>query len=260
MNNMFYTKKSLGQHFLINEFVIHKIIAAAGNLTNKTVIEIGPGNLALTQQLVKQAKCVFAIEKDKRLTAKLEDFKAKYSNFNYAIADSLTYEDNLSGTKVLISNLPYNIGTQIFLNYLFKAKQSNFEYFILMFQKEVALRITATVGSKSYGRLSIIAQLLSVTELLFDVDKNNFSPAPKVQSSVIKVTPLITPKFEVDIDKLSYVTNLAFQGKRKTLRNSLKKLNINLADLGIDSNKRAEELFLEEFCKIANSIQSIQNN
>lgn len=253
MNNKFYTKKSLGQHFLTDEFVVHKIIAAS-NLANKTVIEIGPGNLALTKHLVKEAKYVFAIEKDERLTPKLESLKSQHHNFNYTIADSLTYKDNISGSKVLISNLPYNIGTQIFLNYLLKAQQNNFEYFILMFQKEVALRITATVGSKSYGRLSIISQLLSVTEILFDVDKSSFKPAPKVQSSVIKVTPLKNPKYAVDLHKLSLVTNFAFQGKRKTLRNSLKILSINLADLGIDSTKRAEELTLEEFCKIANSI------
>lgn len=254
MNSTFYTKKSLGQHFLTDDIVINKIIAAAGNLANKTVLEIGAGNLALTQHLVKYAKYVFAIEKDARLTTKLEDLKSQYQNFNYVIADSLTYEDSLLGSKILISNLPYNIGTQIFLNYLHKAKDNNFEYFILMFQKEVALRITATVGSKSYGRLSIISQLLSVTEILFDVDKNSFSPAPKVQSSVIKVIPLKTPKFDVDLNKLSHVTNLAFQGKRKTLRNSLKNLNVNFTNLGIDSNKRAEELSLQEFCKIANNI------
>lgn len=250
----FKHNKNLGQHFLVDMEVINLILLSAGDLSNKTVIEIGVGDFALTKYLIKKAKKVVAIEIDKRIEKGLADLKNKHDNFDYIIGDALQINplDIKEDNKVLISNLPYNVGTQIYLNYLHL--QDNFEYLLLMFQLEVAKRITAKVGDNNYGRLSIVSDLLSKREFLFEVDQKSFSPPPKVKSAVIKIHPFDKPRIDVDLKKLERVTNLAFQGKRKTIRNSLSQLELNFDELNINSQKRAEELSTEEFCKIANKL------
>lgn len=252
--NTFKHNKNLGQHFLVDNEVIDLILLAAGDLSNKTVIEIGVGDFALTKHLISRAKKVVAIEIDTRIEKGLSKLKTEHNNFDYIIGDALKVNPNdIEGeNKVLISNLPYNVGTQIYLNYLHM--QDSFEYLLLMFQLEVAKRITANVGDNNYGRLSIVSDLLAKREFLFEVDQKSFNPPPKVKSAVIKVKPFKKPRLDVDLVKLEKVTNLAFQGKRKTIRNSLSQLNIDFENLGINPKKRAEELFLEEFCKITNTI------
>ena len=262
MNN-FYTKKHLGQHFLINKQIIDDIIHNCPNIQDYTVIEVGPGDLALTNELVLKAKQVFAIEKDETLSAKLEAFKNKHSNFDYKIADAMDIRNipQITGKKILVSNLPYNVGTQIYLNYLFYAfeNQGAFDYFVLMFQKEVALRICAEPRDNNYGRLSIISNLLADVEFLFDVDKDNFNPPPKIMSSVIRVFVNKEKRYNIDIKKLESLTNIAFSGRRKTIKNSLKSLNINWDSLSIDSNKRAEELSLQDYSMILSHIGENNN-
>ena len=255
----FNTKKSLGQHFLTSTNDINAIINCCGDLTHKNVLEIGPGNGALTNQLVKRSKFLFCIEKDERLKIMMDILKSQNHNFNYILADALTF--NLltleNSPNILISNLPYNIGTQIFLNYLFFCinQKHNFEFFILMFQKEVALRIASKPSDSNYGRLSIISYLFADIQILFDVDKLAFSPPPKVQSCVIKVSPLKKPRYDVNIKILEKLTNLAFLSRRKTLKNNLKSLNIDYVSLNIDPQKRPQDISCEEFCKIANTIK-----
>jgi 16S rRNA (adenine1518-N6/adenine1519-N6)-dimethyltransferase len=253
MNN-FKHNKNLGQHFLIDEEVINLILLSAGDISNKTVIEIGVGNFALTKHLISKAKKVFAIEIDNRIEKGLQELKNNHNNFDYLIGDALKINPlEIEGeNKVLISNLPYNVGTQIYLNYLHL--QNKFEYLLLMFQLEVAKRITANVGDNNYGRLSIVSDLLAKREFLFEVDQKSFRPAPKVKSAVIKIYPFAKPRINVDLKKLEKVTNLGFSLRRKTIRNSLLQLNINFDALDINPQKRAEELYLEDFCKIANTL------
>ncbi len=256
--NLFNKKKSLGQHFLTSNSDINNIIKSCGDLSSKNVLEIGPGNGALTNELIKNAKSLFCIEKDNRLKMMLNILKSNYSNFNYEITDALTFNPSIlqPSPHILVSNLPYNVGTQIFLNYLFFSinQPNTFEFFILMFQKEVALRIASKPTDSNYGRLSIIAYLFADIEILFDVDKLSFSPPPKVQSSVLKVLPLKKPRYEVNIKKLVKLTNLAFLSRRKTLKNNLKSLNIDYEKLHINPQKRPQDLSCEDFCKIANQL------
>ncbi|MDR2008744.1 MAG: 16S rRNA (adenine(1518)-N(6)/adenine(1519)-N(6))-dimethyltransferase RsmA [Alphaproteobacteria bacterium] len=251
MNN-FKHNKDFGQHFLIDEEIINLIVLSAGDLSNKTVIEIGPGNFAITKPLLQKAKKVIAIEIDKRLEPNLISLKNQHTNFDYIMGDALHLDANaLEGdNKVLISNLPYNVGTQIYLNYLMQAK--NFEYFLLMFQLEVAKRITANTDDSHFGRLSLISDLLAKREFLFEVLPSSFNPPPKVKSAVIKISPFANPRINVDIKNLEKITNMAFNGRRKTIKNSLEELNLNFAELDINPKKRPQELSLEEFCRIAN--------
>ena len=257
----FHTNKSLGQHFLVDNQIINNIIANCGNLINEDVLEIGPGNCALTQHLAKLSKNLLCIEKDSRLNIDLQILKNKHSNFNYIIGDALSIDPldlNLNPT-ILVSNLPYNVGTQIFLNYLFATlgKDNRMKKFILMFQKEVALRIMAQPSSSNYGRLSIITHLLANTHYLFDVPPNAFNPPPKVTSCVIAIEPLHTPRFNVNINKLEKITNLSFANRRKTIKNNLKTLNVDFDLLNIDSQKRPQDLSCEDFCNIANHVVEI---
>ncbi len=254
----FKHKKFLGQHFLVNQEVISNIIFACDKINEKNIIEIGPGNLALTSTLVENAKTVLAIEKDSSLRPVLEGLKKNKNNFDYIITDALKFDikSKLKDTNILVSNLPYNVGTQIYLDYLFLAHHNPglFDYFVLMFQKEVALRICAKEEDNNYGRLSIISNLLADCEILFEVTPDNFNPPPKVDSAVIKVTPLKQKRINVDINKLEKITQLGFSLRRKTIRNSLKNLNIDFEKLGINPQKRAEELSLAEICLLANNI------
>jgi 16S rRNA (adenine1518-N6/adenine1519-N6)-dimethyltransferase len=257
-SKLFNTKKSLGQHFLVDIPTIDQIIRLS-NINGKDIVEIGPGNGSLTTELVKHAKTIVAIEKDVELVPFLNNLKLKYTNFDYIVEDALKLNpiDLKNQPSILISNLPYNVGTEIYLKYLhfnFDNNKKQFEYLILMFQLEVAKRIVANVGDRNYGRLSIISKLLANCEILLDVDKNCFNPAPKVQSAVIKVSLLDKPRYDVNLKKLQLVTAMAFNGRRKTIKNSLQQLNLNLEEIGINFNKRAEELTLEEFCLIANNI------
>ncbi len=260
MKTSLKTKKSLGQHFLVDESVINNIIFNCDDLANSSVLEIGPGDCALTTHLIANAKKVFALEKDERLTTTLTILKANNNNFDFKITDALIENPysffETSQHNILVSNLPYNVGTKIFLNYLFnniKKEYIKFDFFILMFQKEVAKRIVALPKDNNYGRLSIITQLLADTSYLFDVDQNSFSPPPKVKSGVIKVTPLEKPRYNVDICTLEAITQHAFNTRRKTIKNALKKYNFNFEALNIDPKKRPEELSLEEYCILANN-------
>lgn len=253
---MFNHNKNLGQHFLNNPAIINSIIDYA-NPQNCSVLEIGPGLGVLTKELVKTAHNVVAIELDKRLENTLKQIKQTNSNFNYIIGNALHLQPNtlpisnlLTHKKIVVANLPYNVGTQIFLNYLHL--HTYFNYMVLMLQLEVALRIVATVGSKNYGRLSIISNTLANCQLLFNVDKQNFTPPPAVQSAVIKVQPYCASQIKVNLQTLKKVTNLAFSGKRKTVKNSLGTLNLDFTGLNIDSSLRAENLTLQNYWDICN--------
>jgi 16S rRNA (adenine1518-N6/adenine1519-N6)-dimethyltransferase len=251
----FETKKSLGQHFLIDNNVINTIINSCIDINKLNTLEIGPGNCALTNILIQKAKHLFCIEKDERLQPMLNIMKTQHNNFDFIIDDALHFDaNNLTILpNILISNLPYNVGTQIYLNYLLNTLQHhNMQYFILMFQKEVAYRIMAKPSSSNYGRLSIISNVLADIELVCLAPSNCFAPAPKVDSAVIKVVPLHKTRYNVDINILEKLTNIAFLAKRKTIRNNLKNLDINLENLNINPQLRPQDISVEDYCKMAN--------
>ncbi|MCE2927123.1 MAG: 16S rRNA (adenine(1518)-N(6)/adenine(1519)-N(6))-dimethyltransferase RsmA [Rickettsiales bacterium] len=258
-------KKSLGQHFLLDEGITEQIVRYAGDLNGISAIEIGPGPGGLTRSLLRsKSKHVYVVEKDDRAIAIMHELAE-------AFPDRLTilHEDALSVNLLkqvppprrVIANLPYNVGTQLLLNWLeqiYATPGSNFESLTLMFQKEVAERITAAPGSKAYGSLSVFAQWLCEARWDMDLPPEAFSPPPKVHSAVITLTPREKPLVEVPKEALEKVLASAFNQRRKMLRVSLKTLGVDIEQLlaasGIDGTKRAEQLSVEEFCRLAAAI------
>ncbi len=253
-NKKSFHKKSLGQHFLSNPKVIESIVNSAPNLNETNIIEIGPGAGALTIPLLTKAKTLHAVEYDIRLTSFLDKLKKQNSNFSYSLQDALTF--NFEDTKnpyAIISNLPYNVGTQLLLNWL--KLQNKPSYMLLMFQKEVAKRISAEPNNKEYGRLSVICNALCNCTYLFDVPKEDFDPAPKVDSGVVLLTFKQNQLTNKEIDLLENVTNILFNKRRKMIGTTLKKYKLNFEELEINPTKRPEELCLTSFIKLGKQIK-----
>lgn len=257
---MIKPKKKLGQNFILSSDITDKIVALAGDLSDFNVIEVGPGFGSLTRSILKaNPKYLLSIEKDESLILKhsnlIENYGGKYQILN---ADALhVKEQELVDKPVkVIANLPYNISVVLLLKWL--EDINFFTSLTLMFQKEVADRIVATSNSKSYGRLSILIQLFCDVKKEFDLKPEVFFPKPKVDSSVIAITPLPMPRFSVDIHALKKVMNVVFSKRRKMLSSSLKEVSHNanaLLDAAeIEGNKRPEDLSIEQFCKLANAL------
>ena len=246
-------RKSLGQHFLLDTNLTGRIARSAGSLAGVNAIEIGPGPGGLTRALLDHdAAAVWAVEKDSRCIAALAPLREAYpGRFHIIEADAL--ETDLAALtpapRAIVANLPYNVSTALLLQWLHQADA--FERMVLMFQKEVADRLTADPGSKSYGRLSVITQWLCEVKPLFNVSKQAFTPPPKVASTVVEVVPRKTPLAAANFADIEKVTQAAFGQRRKMLRSSLKSLNLNPADAGISPEARAEDLSVEEFCALA---------
>ena len=169
-----------------------------------------------------------------------------------ADATELIYSEFSAGPRRLVSNLPYNVSTVILVEAL---KQSaSLESMTLMFQREVADRLTASPGTKAYGRLSVLTQWLCATELAFNVDARAFTPPPKVTSTVVTLTPYVEPSFPARFEAIERITAAAFGQRRKMLRASLKSLGLNLEAHGIDPTRRGETLTVGEFCRLANAL------
>ncbi len=246
-------KKSFGQHFLLDQNLTDRIARAAGDVTGKTVLEVGPGPGGLTRSLLAQSPArLVAIERDRRCIEALQSLLALYkTSFELIEADAMKLPLNdLGGEKItIVSNLPYNVGTPLLISWL--RQIDAVDRMILMFQSEVAERIAAEPNTPAYGRLSVIAQWLCEVKFLFQVDKKAFTPPPKVMSAVVSLTPRPVPVADVEMSNLEKVTQAAFGQRRKMLRRSLKPLNIDPATVGIDPERRAETLSVEEFCKLA---------
>lgn len=249
-------RKSLGQHFLLDTNLCSRIARSTGALQRINVIEVGPGPGGLTRALLENgAKTVTTIEKDNRCIKALDELKAIYPK-RLKVIEANALNTNIVALapkpRSVIANLPYNIATPLLLGWLNQINE--FENLALMFQKEVAERLVARPGNKSYGRLSIITQWLCKTQYKFDITKEAFTPSPKVESSIIILEPRTKPLAPASKHSLETVTALAFGQRRKMIRSSLKALNLNFSDLGIESTARAEELTVEQFCSIANTI------
>ncbi len=251
------TQKKLGQHFLLDQNLTKRVARAAGNINTCTVIEVGPGPGGLTRALLENgAKKVIAIEHDPRCVKAIEELAINYNGrlkiieFN---ALKLSLFDLCQGPKKIVANLPYNIATPLLIGWL--KHINHFESLTLMFQKEVADRLTASPGNKTYGRLSVLAQWLCHTNHEFDVSRTAFTPPPKVDSTLVTLIPRGLTFTSTDWNNFEKVTAAAFGHRRKMLRANLKHLDVDFKNLDIDPTVRAENLSVSQFCAIARSIE-----
>lgn len=254
-------RKELGQNFLLDLNLTGRIARSAGALEGATVIEVGPGPGGLTRALLFHgAPRVIAIERDPRCIGALEEIAAHYPGRLEIVPGDALESDFAALTAGaddirIVSNLPYNIGTQLLLNWIATPNWPPFwRSLTLMFQKEVAERITASPGSDAYGRLGVLAGWRTQAKILFDVPRQAFTPPPNVTSSIVQLTPRETP-LPADLRKLERVTAAAFGQRRKMLRQSVKGIGGEalLEAAGIEPTRRAETLSVEEFTRLANA-------
>ncbi len=250
-------RKRFGQNFLHDHNIIYNILSSLQAKPNEHWVEIGPGMGALTEPLLNLGLRLDVVELDRDLVALLKDKFKQQENLEVFSADALRFNFSAlvkNNEKLrIIGNLPYNISTPLMFHLLDNASCINDMHFML--QKEVVDRICAAPGSKKYGRLSVMMQYYCATELLFDVPPESFDPAPKVMSAIVRLVPHQQPPVEVnDITLLNRVVVQAFSQRRKTLRNSLKKLieEDAIIALNIDPTLRAEALSLADFAKLSN--------
>jgi len=258
-------RKSLGQNFLLDLNLTARIARAAAPLEGATVVEVGPGPGGLTRALLAPppeglgAKRVIAIERDARAIAALEEIAAHYpGRLEIVAGDALKFDARQhigDGRAIVVANLPYNIATALLVRWLTVDPWPPwYDMLVLMFQREVAERIVAKVGDKSYGRLAVLAGWRCEAKILFDVAPSAFVPQPLVTSSVVRLTPRAEP-LGCDASALQRVTEAAFGQRRKMLRQSLKSLGVDtaalLAHAQIEPTARAEEIPVAGFVALA---------
>jgi 16S rRNA (adenine1518-N6/adenine1519-N6)-dimethyltransferase len=260
-------RKALGQNFLFDLNLTQKIARSAGSLEGVTVFEVGPGPGGLTRAILSLgARKVVAVERDARALPVLAEVSDYYPGRLEVIEGdalkidfaALAAEKAEGGPVKIIANLPYNVGTQLLLNWLLPANGQwppFWESLTLMFQKEVGLRIVADEEDNHYGRLGVLCGWRTDAHMVFDVPPQAFSPPPKVTSTVVNLTPRANP-LPCDVAKLERITHAAFGQRRKMLRQSLKPVGgealLNKAE--IDPQRRAETLSVEEFVRLANCL------
>jgi len=260
-------KKSLGQNFLLDLNLTSRIARSAGSLEDCTVLEIGPGPGGLTRALLAAgAKKVVAVEKDIRCLPALADIADRYPGRLEVIEGDALQLDPVALTgpgKVRIAaNLPYNVGTQLLINWITTPDWPPFwSSLTLMFQKEVGERIVAQPGTKAYGRLGVLAGWRCKGGILFDISPKAFTPPPKVTSAVVHLTPNQNP-LPCDLRALEKVTAAAFGQRRKMLRASLKALSAQAEDIieraGLNPTARAEEIDVAGFVALAIALKAVQ--
>lgn len=247
-------RKRFGQNFLHDEHWIGRIIAAINPQMGDNIVEIGPGQAALTRHIIEAIGHETAVEIDRDLAAWLHETFADRLTLIEADALKLNWQDVHPEKRLrIIGNLPYNISSPLLFHLMNVADRVIDQHFML--QKEVVDRMVAQPGSKVYGRLSVMLQYRYRMQKMFDVPPGAFTPAPKVTSSIVRMTPL--PKealLEVDTERFSVIVAAAFNQRRKTLRNALSKLLSQEAieSVGIDPSARAESLPVEAFVRLAN--------
>ena len=262
-NHRLDAQRSLGQNFILDLNLTAKIARLAGVLKGHDILEVGPGPGGLTRGLLAEgARKVVVLEKDSRCLLALNEianvFGDKLEIFN---VDALDFNATMHLKKParIVCNLPYNIGTELLIRWLTPIEWPPFwNTMTLMFQKEVAERITALPGTKSYGRLAILSQWKTNAKIVMSLPPEVFSPPPKVNSSVVHFEALTLPRFPAPAKLLSSTVAMAFNQRRKMLRSSLKSAAPNieqiLRDSGLDPTVRAEEVSLEQFCALARQL------
>ena len=253
---MKYVKKSLGQHFLIDKNVIKKIINLI-DVKNKNVIEIGPGEGALTKEILKyKPKLLLAIEKDFTLFQNLKTKFSDYKNFKVLNFDILKFkiENVLEKNSIIFGNLPYNISSQILVKFLKVNKaRTKLSDVIFMFQKELGDKIIAKYPSKNYGRISILTNFQFKIFKKFLVSRNCFFPRPKILSMIIHFKPHTKNKIKIKrLENLEKVTNILFSNKRKMINKNIRKIlnqnqinEINNLNLNYRPDKIKPEIYYE---------------
>jgi 16S rRNA (adenine1518-N6/adenine1519-N6)-dimethyltransferase len=260
--------KRLGQHFLTDKRIMMAIVRTAEVNSEETVVEVGPGLGEMTKLLASKARRVIAIEVDESMVAMLRDRLAGYENIVLLRGDALKFdflgESRKWGGKLkVVSNLPYNISTQL----LFRLVEMRevFSGMTLMLQREVAERIVAIPGGKQYGILSVLLQLYCDTCIQLLVMPSSFYPRPKVESAVVRFDFLQKPRVEIENEPIfRKVVKASFGHRRKTLKNALKnaaffsvkgeEIEVNLRNVGIDPMRRGETLTLQEFADLSTAI------
>ncbi|NLY75038.1 MAG: 16S rRNA (adenine(1518)-N(6)/adenine(1519)-N(6))-dimethyltransferase RsmA [Firmicutes bacterium] len=256
-------RKSLGQNFLIDDNVLHKIAAAGQVDAGDAVLEIGPGLGALTEILVKQAGKVVAVEYDRGLFSILKERLGDYRNLELLNRDILAVDLTVlaagcQGSLKVIANLPYYITTPI----IFKLAESGipWETMVFLVQKEVAQRITAAPGTKEYGALTVMLNFYGKVERIGNVSRTVFYPEPDVDSAIVKISPYRNREVQALYPRMSQLAQAAFRQRRKTILNALssdglfqskEELGRFLTEQGIDPNRRGETLSVAEFRSLA---------
>ena len=253
-------KKSLGQNFLLDLNLTRKI-ARAADADGATVYEVGPGPGGLTRALLMEgASKVIAVERDERCLPALAEIAAAFpGRLEVISADAMELDERelVPPGAHVAANLPYNVGTALLIKWLTSESWPPFwSSLTLMFQREVAQRITAKPGSEHYGRLSVLAAWRTKAKILFDVNPKAFVPPPSVTSSIVRLDPLPQPIAPAPLQDLEKVTAAAFNQRRKMLRQSLKSLGGQtlLEKAGIDPTARAEELDVRQFAALARAL------
>jgi 16S rRNA (adenine1518-N6/adenine1519-N6)-dimethyltransferase len=256
-------KKSLGQNFLLDLNLTGRIARAAGPLAGVTVVEIGPGPGGLTRALLSEgAAQVIAVERDTRAIAALQEIAAHYpGRLTVVEGDALDFDIaslKAAGPLRIAANLPYNIATVLLIGWLESEPWPPlYDRLVLMFQREVAERLVADPGSKSYGRLSVLTGWRCEARILFDIAPSAFVPPPKVTSSVVELIPRAEP-LACEPRTLLRITEAAFGQRRKMLRQSLKSLGVDaqalLAAAGIAPTERAEDIPVAGFVALARAL------
>lgn len=254
-------RKRFGQNFLHDPGIIGKIVNAINPNETQHLVEIGPGKGAITQELLPLAGMLDAVELDRDLIKLLNTQFADQQNFRLHNNDALKFSFCDLGQQLrIIGNLPYNISTPLLFRLLDQAECIADMHFML--QKEVVDRIVAQPGSKTYGRLSIMLQLRCAVSALFHIGPGAFNPPPKVDSAFIRLIPHQQSPYVIHDQKLlATIVTQAFSQRRKTLRNTLKKmLPVNIIEeAGIDPGIRAEQLSPTDFVTLANTAHEKQD-
>jgi 16S rRNA (adenine1518-N6/adenine1519-N6)-dimethyltransferase len=256
-------RKSLGQNFILDLNLTRRIARAAGPLEGRQVVEVGPGPGGLTRALLMEgAARVIAVERDERCRPALEQIAAHYpGRLELRFGDALEAPwprllDPRGGKAVIVANLPYAVATLLLVGWLETEPWPPwFDRMVLMFQKEVAERIVAAPGSKTYGRLAVIAQWRTKPRIVLTLPREAFTPPPKVASAVVDFVPIKEPTPPCRADVLAKVTAAAFGQRRKMLRSSLKQLVAEpetlLAAAGVAPDRRAEDITVKDFARLA---------
>lgn len=251
-------RKRFGQNFLVDERIIHRIITALSPAEGDNLVEIGPGRGALTGALLAASGQLQVVELDRDLALWLQEQFAANSGFRVHSGDALKFDFAPLGTAGplrVVGNLPYNISTPLLFHLLKYAGLIRDMHFML--QKEVVDRLAAPPGGKNYGRLSVVVQYHCRVDSLFPVPPQSFRPAPRVDSAVVRLLPLREPVVRARNPAFFHqVVSIAFQQRRKTLRNSLKPLtgSVDPAQTSIDLSLRPEVLSVAEFVQLSNEL------
>ena len=251
--------KALGQNFILDRQLLARIAAVPGDLAGQRVYEVGPGPGGLTRALLDTGASVTAVERDRRCMPALEELRAEFGGrLRLLQADALAVDEMeaVGEGGHVVANLPYNVGTALLLKWLSGSWPPWWRSLTLMFQKEVAERIVAAPGTDAYGRLSVAAQWRSQPRIAMSVNRSSFVPPPKVSSAVVHIVPGDEPE-GVSPRTMERLTEAAFGQRRKMLRSSLKQVPgaLDAAEsLGIDAQRRAETLSVEEWVKLARAL------